>query len=172
MSLPKILAAYPDDAPIGELRTPEHFIIHVLRLWNVQDERTEPGDGPWSDGFRMAGIGQQGTGAFVSLTRIVEAASRRRLDIRCPRCPQLGADEGRFLQAIALAQHGRSAESALVLGDWLPSSALRAAIGPLEVLAAALAARRLKVPLRHAAVVLPGDLRIPANAGRGLSLVH
>lgn len=172
MTLPKILAAYPDDAPIAGLRTPEHFIIHALRLWNAQDERTEPGCGLWRDGFRMAGIGDRGTGAFVMLTRIVDAAARRRLDIRCPRCPRLGADEGRFLQGIALAQHDRGAEAALVLGDWLPPAALRAAIGPFEILAAALADKRLKVPLRHAAVVLPGDLRIPTNAGRGLSLVH
>jgi len=172
MSLPTVLAAYPYDAPIADLRTPELFVLHVMRLWHAHHDEPEPNRPTWQEGFTVAGIAEEGTAGFVSAMRIAMAASRRRLDIRCPRCPRLGSDEARFLQAIALTQHDRAGEAALVLADWLPPAALRAAMGPVVALASALSAKRLRVPLRHASVVMPGDLRIPVNAGRGLSLVH
>ncbi len=163
---------YAPETPLQELGTAELFLVSVARLWLAR-RRDPDGAGPdWRAGFRAADIGGDGAGAFVGLCRIVGVAARRRLDVRRRADPILGVDEAWFLRIVSLLQHGRAADAAAILTDWLPTAAVRLALPQATRLAAALDAAGLRVPLRHGEAGRRRPHGPAAAAARGLDLVH
>jgi hypothetical protein len=165
-----LLPVYRGNAPIAELRVAEAFIVTALRLAAPHREPERIHDHWWT-GFVIAGIEEAGAIAFDSLFRRVVAAARRPLDVRCRRCPHLGADEAWLLQLVMLLQRGRQAEAEMVLSDWLPPAEARVAMMPALVFASALAGAGLLVPLRHCEAAGIHHL-VPAAHVRGCELVH
>jgi hypothetical protein len=164
---------YPADMPIADLQTPEMFLVAVLRLWAAPYRNREQSHPHWRQGFVTAGLDDDGTAAFDSLLRIVAAASRQPLDVRCVRCVHLGEDEARFLELIGWVQRGRPGDAAMILLHWMPATAARAALPQAVLLASAMTSHGLAVP--HRVPARPPD-RTPAaarhSADRGLALVH
>jgi hypothetical protein len=162
---------YADDTSLFDLRTPELFIVTVLRLWAAgHGDTIRPAD--WPNAFRAVGIEEGAAPAFGSLIRIVASAARRPLDIRVRHCRWLGGDEGRLLRLISLMQRDRLVEASAVLADWLPPAAARLVMRDAQILADALARSGLVVPLRHAEAASWSSLAAYAHATPGLALLQ
>jgi hypothetical protein len=162
---------YRSDVQLAELRVAELFIVTLLRLWTAPHRAPAASHPDWRDGFAAAGMGRDGFDAFDALFRIVLAAARRPLDLRCRHSARLGADEAWFLQLVMLLQRARRAEAAAILADWLPPAAARMALMPALGFAGALAAAGIAVPLRHSEAA-EIHRRVPAALIRGCELVH
>jgi hypothetical protein len=163
---------YASNTPLAELCTAELFVMSSLRLWVLP--YTDPaGRHPdWRHGFARAGIAEAGADGFDALFQIVASTARRSLDVRSPRCTRLGEDEAWLLQLTSLLQQRRSLDTAAILGDWLPSAAVRMAMEPAERFAASLTERGLHLPYRHAEAAASHLLAPSAHAARGLALVQ
>lgn len=171
MFVPLPTAVYPQNAPVETLQTAEHFVLCSARLWvtryvDVDGAVTLP---RLDDGFAAAGA-EAGLAPFEAFFHIVAAAARRPLDIRCMKCPCLGGDEARLLQAVSLLQHRRPAAASAILADWLPPSPARLALEPLAGFAYALADVGLTIAHRHAEAALPAYAA--ACPDRGMALVQ
>ena len=121
------------DLPFGE-----QLILWGMRMWaqalnqdvNISDVLRE--------GFRLAGV-QDAFGFLDSIMYILATAGRGVIDIRCPGCSEISADEHRLLGAIAIHQCDFVlADSDPYLCLWLPPAALRIAREPTIKLAKAL----------------------------------
>lgn len=172
MTSPCPPAVYPANAPIAELRTAEMFGVCAARLW-VASYCGAPGQVPdWRVGFVAARVQDSPTAAFDVLFGIIAAGARRKLDIRCPSCRALGADEAALLQAISLLQGDRLADARLILADWLPPAAARGALVPAKAFADGLAEAGLRVPRRHCQAAQAPAVTTAASADHGLALLQ
>jgi hypothetical protein len=164
-------SVYRNDALVAELRVAEAFILTLLRLWAAPYRTPRERHPDWRQGFAAAGIGEDGSGAFDALFRIVVSAARRPLDVRCRHCTRLGTDEAWLLQLVMVVQRARRLEAAAILAEWLPPAAVRMAMMPALGFARALAGAGLVVPLRHSEAA-EIHRRVPAANVRGCELVH
>jgi hypothetical protein len=171
MPQPNPPLVYADDTSLFDLRTPELFIVTVLRLWAAgRGDLIRSTD--WPSAFRAAGVEQRGASAFGSLMRVVAGAARRPLDIRARQCRGLGRDEGMLLRLISLMQRDRMVEASAILANWLPPAAVRLAACDARSLAAAFSRAELIVPLRHAEAASWSSLTAYAHATPGLALLQ
>ncbi|MBV8651280.1 MAG: hypothetical protein JO255_07420 [Alphaproteobacteria bacterium] len=162
---------YAAKTPLTELQTSELFVVVSLRLWvSAYLDPTSLGRS-WRSGFDAAGLDDAGRDAFDALLRTVAATALRTLDVRCPRCRELGEDEGRLLQLLSLLQRRRQSGAAAVLSDWMPSAAARLALVSAQGFAASLQDGGLSIPLRHAEAA-GARSAASACADRGLALVQ
>lgn len=164
--------AYEADTPLERLDTAELLLVTTQRLWLANFVEPGAGHPSWSGGCRAAGLAAATAQAFDAFWRLVAAAPRRGLDLRCPRCPRLGADEGRFLQAVQALQSGQDPAARAILADWLPPAGLRLALLPLLEVAMALLDAGLALPDRLRLPALPPGSITTACPDRGLALVH
>lgn len=162
---------YREDLAILELDTAETFVVATARLWAAPHRDPWQPHPDWRGGFRAAGIDPDGAHAFDTLFWIVVAGGNRTLDIRCPRCPRLGADEAWLLQLTGYAQMGRSDLTEIALGHWLPAAAGRAATVHASIFGGALAAAGLMVPL-HRRLTRPTTTSEPAATHAATSALH
>jgi len=162
--------AYPTNAPIEALRTPELFVLAAARHWAAPHRDPSGHHGDWRGAFRAAGIEEHGAPSFDALFRLLGTAARAPLDVRCVRCARLGEDEAWLLQLVSLLQRDRVIEAAAILEHWLPRAAARIAFAHAGTFAAAMAGARLIVPHRPPsdAVALPSQ----PQAQPALALVH
>lgn len=164
--------AYPTNAPIEALRTPELFVLAALRHW-VAPHRDPQGDyGDWSGAFRAAGIEESGAPSFDAFCHILGTAARTPLEVRCVKCARLGEDEGWLLQLVSLMQRDRVIEAAAILEHWLPRAAARIAFAHIGSFAAAMAGARLIVPHRPPATQLATTELRATRSRPALALVH
>ena len=166
MTLP--LPVYAGRTPLAELQTAELFVVMSLRLWVAAHRDPTSVALGWRTGFDAAGLDDAGRDAFDALFRTVAATASRSLDVRCPRCGELGEDEGRLLQLLSLLQRRRPGEAAAILSDWMPNAARRLAFVAAQGFAVSLLEGGLAIPLRHAEA---GSV-VRAGADRGLALVQ
>jgi hypothetical protein len=155
------------DAPIGGLTPGELFPLLALRLWAGPHRDPGGSHADWREGFRLADLDAEAVADFDGFMRIVLTAAIRPLDVRCARCPRLGADEAAFLVALGSLQRQRPLAASRLLGDWMPPAAARIALRQAGGLARAMADAGLWIPsarmvgLRHETVsVDPGLARI------------
>lgn len=163
---------YETDTPLTRLQTPELFLLSSLRLWMAAFVDPAGQHPDWREGMTAAGVEHRGVPAFEGFWRILAAEPLRALDLRCPTCPGLGEDEGRFLQAVQLLQARCYDEALATLADWLPPAALRKAILPLRALARCLGEAGLTLPDRRSRPALPRGSLVGTCADRGLHLLH
>ncbi|NIJ42983.1 hypothetical protein FHS78_003291 [Parvibaculum indicum] len=156
---------YPADTPLSDLKTPELLLTTTLRLFAEAWRRPGEDCPDWRGGLLSAGLPVWGTSAFDGLINMVAAATRRPLDVRCPRSKVLSMDEGRLLQVVSLFQHGQPEPAKAALGAWLPPAAQRMAAVPAEAFARALKESGLVVPMRRDPVGRPAAYLIHANPG-------
>lgn len=163
-------AAYPTGTGLSQLHSIESFVIVLARLWAAKRIEPDQNHPDWRDGFLAAGVNVAGAASFDSFLNIIETAAVRRIELGCPQHAQMMEDEADLLCAIALVQHRREAEAALVLADWLPPTTLCIAMSYAKNFAVALTAADMRLPLRNmrlgrsqaAIEVLDGDF---AGAG-------
>ena len=154
------------DLLFSSLRTAEALITVSLRMralhWRAQAQ-----DHPdWRGGFQASGLPSWAVTAFDRLFQIVASAARCPLDVRSVDCPQLGSDEGQFLQVLSHFQHCRSEQAEVILRGWLPAAAFRLAAYPAASLACALQQAALVIPLRGVAAPVTAH-QLSANRGLG-----
>jgi hypothetical protein len=171
MAIPLPAPVYPRNAPVEALQTAEHFVLCTTRLWvarhvDAERRRALP---PLADGFAAASA-EAALPPFETFFHLVAAGAQRSLDIRCMKCPCLGDDEARLLQAVSLLQQQRPSVVGAILADWLPPGLADLALAPLAGFAYALADAGLTVARRHveAALVAHGA----SCPDRGLALVQ
>jgi hypothetical protein len=161
---------YGPDTLLAGLETAEMLLAVTLRLYALPWQEPDRDHPDWREGLQAGSLPPWTSLAFEALLRIVVAATRRPLDVRCLHCPSLGYDEGRLLQLIGLFQHRRNEEAAAVLESWLPTAACRLAVSPACGLAKGLRQADLVIPLRRrvTAPIPPHHIAIHP----GLMLVH
>ena len=168
--------AYPENAPMTELRTGELFAVMALRFWAAAYKEPSEDRFRWQSGFEAAEISDEGATAFNAIFLIVAASAQRPLDVRCPKCLSLGDDEAAFLQMLGLLQRDCITGAELVLMGWVPPTAARTALPFLASLAHAMAERRLRIPQRPTEDALShrfthAGVRIHDN-GASLAMIH
>jgi hypothetical protein len=137
------------DGQVQGLTAAEMLALATLRMWAAPHRRPNQRHPDWRQGPQAAGLEDDAADAFDVLMRLVVRAAHRQLDVRCPQCPGLGADEVAFIEMLRAAQaHPRAADPGLAA--WLPPPAVRAARPFLAQFAAAMAARDLWLPERLA----------------------
>jgi hypothetical protein len=142
------LPFYPPEISFDELQTSELLLTNALRRYALS--RRDPFASPdWRDGLAAAAVEQYAIPAFAALIGITAAVVRRPLDVRCPHCPTLSPDEGRFLQLVGTLQRGVSDDAVATLAVWLPQAAARMAILPAHALARASVRGGLALPGRR-----------------------
>lgn len=150
MTAARLSPHYPEELEIMSLDTAETFIVATARLWAAPHRDPWQPHPDWRGGFRAASVSADGAHAFDTLFWIVVAGGHRSLDIRCPRCPRLGAGEAWLLQLVGYAQAGRTDLTEIALAEWLPPGAGRAAVVHASIYGHALMAAGLLVPAaRH-----------------------
>jgi hypothetical protein len=164
--------AYPTNAPIEALRTPELFVLAAARHWVAPHRDPGGNHGDWRGAFRAAGIEEQGAPSFDALFRILGTAARTPLDVRCVRCARLGEDEAWLLQLVSLMQRDRVVEAAAILEHWLPRAAARIGFAHAGSFAAAMAGAKLIVPHRPPSEAVAAPLPEQPRARPALALVH
>lgn len=156
--VPRVLRGYP--ATVAALEPSERLFLGQVRLW-VQAVRQGLNPVP---ALRQA-MAAQGVGAAAMsidmLMRILGRAARRPVEVRCPACSRLAADEQALLHAARLAQGRdmRLAEETLRAALLSPVAA-SFAMGPLEGLGRIFAAAGLPLPSR----ALPAGSAAPADS--------
>ncbi|MET0380239.1 MAG: hypothetical protein ABW049_14705 [Spongiibacteraceae bacterium] len=167
----KTAPTYSAKTRLGELCTPEIFVVMLIRLRvaAVIDPSSVPED--WRAGLRAAGVASEGADAFDLLMHLLGPIPRLSLDVRSLRCGGLGEGEALLLQTISLLQHDHYDEAETILGRWLPPGASRVAALQTQRFARALVATKLRVPLRQCETGSRDAYR-PAATNRGLSLLH
>jgi hypothetical protein len=117
------------------------FVVGAFRSWVAERRGQRPADvPPWREVFQMAEMRDAAAPAFDRFLRAVERGMRRPLDIRCCRCPAVGADEAMLLRLLAALQAADRLSAYETLGDWLVPEAVPHAMGLAAALAAALLA--------------------------------
>lgn len=164
--------AYPTDAPIEALRTPELFVLAALRHWVAPQRDPDGPHGDWRGAFRAATIEDTAAPSFDAFLRILGVAALAPLDVRCVKCARLGEDEGWLLQLVSLLQRDRVIEAAAILEHWLPRAAARIAFAHAGSFAAAMAGAALVVPHRPSAAQLAAPEPLAHRARPTLALVH
>jgi hypothetical protein len=106
--------AYPTNAPIEELRTPELFVLASLRHWVAPQRDPNGTHGDWRVAFQAAAI-EDTASSFDSFCRILGTAALAPLDVRYVKCARLGEDEAWLLQLVSLMQRDRVIEAAAIL---------------------------------------------------------
>lgn len=163
---------YSAKTRLGELCTPEIFLVMLVRLRVAAAVDPASVTEDWRAGLRAAGVAAEGADAFDLLMHLLGPVPRMSLDVRSLRCGGLGEGEALLLQTVSLLQHDRYDDAENILGRWLPPGASRVAALQAQRFARALAGTRLVVPLRHAEAAQMHALYPQARAHRGLSLVH
>jgi hypothetical protein len=141
------LPALVTDGAVHALETAEMLGLATLRMWAAPHRQPGKQHPDWRDGPKAARLDEDAAEAFDVLMRLVVATGHRMLDVRCPSCPGLGADEVAFLEMLRAAQTHPAAADAGLAG-WLPAASVRAARPFLAQFAAAMGARDLWLPAR------------------------
>jgi hypothetical protein len=171
MAIPLPAPVYAQNAPVEALQTAEHFVLCTTRLWVAR--YVDPSGGVdlpnLAEGF-VAARAAEGQAPFEAFFHILAVGARRSLDIRCMKCPCLGEDEARLLQAVSLLQHQRPVAASAILAQWLEPAPARLSLEPLARFAYALADAGLTVARRHMEAAFAGQhVSCP---DRGLALVQ
>jgi len=135
---PTASLAYP--ARTEELDDDEAVLLLAIRWWVAAVRRDEDPATYLELGLARAGV-LEAAPHVEAMMRAIAHSARRQVEVHCPRCPTLSADEAQLLEAVSLTQAGENerAEQALAL-------VLRSAPGadfvlePLEAISALFAA--------------------------------
>ncbi|WP_374442344.1 hypothetical protein [Stella sp.] len=161
-------AGYETDAPVADLTPGELFPLSALRLWAAPHRRPDERHPDWRDGFALADLDVDAAAAFEAFMATLLATASATLDVRCARCPRLGADEATFLLAVGHLQRHRPLGATRVLARWMPPAAVRSGLVHLGRFARAAADADLWIP----SVRIEARRIQEAGIDAGLTRVH
>ena len=175
----------PHDAGIRvrELDFPGQFLVWGMRAWlmawrqsgAVQDAAQGGGAGAplaapnayrgiAGEGFLRAGV-PQAMELIDDIFQALAAAALRQIDLRCPHCAYLSADEALLLGAVAASQRRQHGIAWAALCALLPPAAARGALPALVSLALLLKEAKLVMAPLDAEKCAAPDLRLALAAG-------
>ncbi len=122
----------------SELPFGEQLVLWAIRMWaKALNEDANISD-VLRQGFRLAGV-QDAFGFLDSIMYVLATAGNGVIDVRCPGCSEISADEQHIMGAIAVYQYDTGVtHSDPYLCFWLPPTALRIVREPTMKLAKAL----------------------------------
>lgn len=130
----------PGERAILELGAEELFVVASLRAWVAPVMRPGTPHPDWREMFRLAGVNSAGAVGFDLLMSVVGSAAQRIVEVRCCRCPSLGADEMAMLRLVAALQAADTLSALDVISDWVPPGSVAPALRGAQRFAAAMAA--------------------------------
>ena len=119
---------------IGSLLLGQRFLLWAIRQWVWTLKSKDEGHATLRDGFRQAGL-EDGYFVIDELLAVLGSAAIKSIDIRCPRCPGISADEKALIAVIAALQKDDTSTSTGLLEGWLPPSVVWLAQRPAAQLA-------------------------------------
>lgn len=170
----------PHDAGIQvtELDFPAQFLLWGMRMW-LKAWR-EQGAGPTpvnafrgiaGEGFLRAGV-PQALDFVDDIFQAIAAGALRQVDLRCPPCAYVSADEALLLGAVAASQRKQHGIAWAALGALLPPAAARGALPSLISLAVTLQGARLVLDQLDAEKCAAPDLRMALAAAGATAPIH
>lgn len=96
---------------------------HGVRVWVAAARRHGDPQAEARAALERQAIGPEAAMALHGLMHAIALCASRVVEIGCPGCPRLGADEARLLHAVAEAAHG-AAGPATALGPFVTPAAL------------------------------------------------
>ncbi|MDB5413602.1 MAG: hypothetical protein JWR10_1937 [Rubritepida sp.] len=142
-------AAVPGERAVLDLGPEELFVVGALRAWVAPVMRPGTPHPDWREIFRLASVSSAGAVGFDLLMSVVGSAAQRIIEVRCCRCPSLGADEVAMLRLVSALQNQDTLTALDVLSDW---------VGPGSV------APALRGAQRFAAMTAEAGHRLPRQA--------
>jgi hypothetical protein len=130
----------PSRFPLTGLTTAEQFVLGVCRFWDAFLDDPDPAVLAWREltpVFAYMNV----ISALCAFERAITVLRRHRLRtlrFHAVDCPQVGADEGRLLCALACLQRGDPLVAIRVLGGSLTHFGVRTVLPPLARIAAVL----------------------------------
>ena len=153
----KKLCGLVQDLPFGE-----QFLLWALRQW-VKGNLSEVGaEATLHKGFRLAGV-EEGYVALDELLTIVAHSARAPIEVPCPHCAGMTADEQVFLGLIAALQRLDLVAGRRLLGLLVADASVRLALPP---------AARLAQIMWFGRLVLRPRAVPPAARGRKAASAH
>ena len=125
-SCPTHACASSDAIGVDHLPLAERVLLWAIRSWSAYHCDLTAIRSSLDRVFAEAGM----AGAAPSFDRMMSAlfaGLRRWPDVRCVRCPRLGADELRLLNACGHLQRGEDVSARRALHDWVVRPAVRIA---------------------------------------------
>jgi hypothetical protein len=125
------LPSYPDETKA--LATAESVFLIALRCW-VADRRQGTDPLPrLREGMADAEVHDAAASSVDHMMRVIARTAWRRVEIGCPRCPNLTLDEQSLLHAASLAQAGETGRAEGCLhAAMLSRQGAEFVMGPLE----------------------------------------
>ena len=167
----------PHDAGIRvlELDFPGQFLVWGMRAWLMAWRQSGAAEGiaPAApnayrgiagEGFLRAGV-PQAMELIDDIFQALAAAALRQIDLRCPHCAYLSADEALLLGAVAASQRQQHGIAWAALCTLLPPAAARGALPALVSLAVLLKDAKLVLSPLDAEKCAAPDLRLAQAAG-------
>lgn len=128
------------------LTTPELFVLCSMRLMTQAVRDGREADKTCREGFEIARLTYAHAQHLACALRAMDAAASRTLDVRGPRCAEVGQDEELVLQVLLLLQHENEFGARRVLWKMLPPAAARIVLGHLDELALGMVRAGLLLP--------------------------
>jgi len=152
------IEAEPGELPTLALDAAALVIVGALRAWVAPVLHPGRDHPAWQDVFSLARLPASAAAAFDRALRLIAARAIRSIDVRCPSCPAVSADERLLVAVVSALQRDLTVLGHRVLCDWLREGDAAEAVSALSHLAAA---------LRGAGLVAAEDLpgRPHARAG-------
>jgi len=125
-SCPAHACVSSDAIGVDNLPLPERVLLWAIRSWSAYHCDLTAIRSSLERVFTEAGM----SGASPSFDRMMTAlfaGLRRWPDVRCVRCPRLGADESRLLGACGHLQRGEEGSARRLLHEWVVRPAVRTA---------------------------------------------
>jgi len=136
----------PGERAILDLGAEELFVVASLRAWVAPMMRPGTPHPDWREMFRLAGVASAGAVGFELVMSVLGSTAQRVIEVRCCRCPSLGADEVRMLRLVAALQAGDTVAALDVIADWVPPGSITPALRGAERFAAMMSAAGHRLP--------------------------
>ncbi|WP_421992507.1 hypothetical protein [Roseococcus sp.] len=117
-----------------------------LRAWVAPRMRPGAPHPDWREMFRLAGVAAPGAVGFDMLMSVVGSAAQRLIEVRCCRCPSLGADEAAMLRLVKAMQEGDTLSALDVIADWVPQGSVEPALRGVQRFATMMSAAGHRLP--------------------------
>lgn len=118
----------PGERALLDLGPEELFVVASLRAWVAPVMRPGTPHPDWREMFRLAGVSTAGAVGFDLVMSVIGSAAQRIIEVRCCRCPSLGADEVLMLRLVEALQNGDTLTALDVISDWVPQGSVEPAL--------------------------------------------
>ncbi|MBS7809399.1 hypothetical protein [Roseococcus pinisoli] len=136
----------PGERALLDLGPEELFVVAALRAWVAPLMRPGTPHPDWREMFRLAGVASAGAVGFDLMMSVVGESAQRIIEVRCCRCPSLGADEVAMLRLVEALQNDDTLSALDVISDWVPPGSVAPALRGAERFTAMMSAAGHRLP--------------------------